>query len=40
MNAADEMNVLAGELEKMTVSAGVKADNFNELKKYINKYLG
>lgn len=40
MNAADEMNVLAGELEKMMVSADVKADNFNELKKHINKYLG
>ena len=35
----NNMNALAGELEKMTVSAGVKADNFNELKKYINKYF-
>lgn len=39
MNAADEMNELAGELEKMIQKAGVKAENFLELKKYIEKYL-
>lgn len=39
MNAGEEMNGLAGELEKMLQKAGVKADNFLELKKYLEKYI-
>ena len=39
MNAADEMKELAGELKKMIQKAGVKADNFLELKKYLEKYI-
>lgn len=38
MSAVDEMNVLALELEEMIHKSGVKADNFFELKKYIEKY--
>lgn len=39
MSAVDEMNVLALELEKMIYKSGIKADNFFELKKYMEKYL-
>lgn len=39
MSAADEMNLLALELEKMIYKSGIKADNFFELKKYMEKYL-
>ena len=39
MNAADEMNALATELENMIQESGIKAENFFELKKYIEKYL-
>lgn len=39
MSAVDEMNILASELEKMIVKAGIKAENYFELKQYIMKYL-
>ena len=39
MNAADEMNALATELENMIQESGIKAENFFGLKKYIEKYL-
>lgn len=39
MSAVNEMNILASELEKMIVKAGIKAENYFELKQYIMKYL-
>lgn len=39
MNAVDEMNALAEELEEMIHSSGIEAKNFFEMKQYMEKYL-
>ena len=39
MSAVDEMSILATRLEEMIRESGVKAENFEELKQYMTKYV-